>query len=129
MTIGRMMVEIKANKDIEDNKNVIEIHDYNHAPTRGEEFLKLHQEIDISEGSDETIEDNDPFIFLVEHLFGQAHGLQNWKNAKCYQKVSEVLMVSDEAYVLLSIENSWDTIMEEIEDNGEPEVGKHGTHT
>jgi hypothetical protein len=38
-------------------------------------------------------------------------------------------MVSDEAYVLLSIENSWDAIMEEIEDNGEPEVGKHGTHT
>jgi hypothetical protein len=123
------MAEIKASKHNEDNEKVIEIHDYDRPPSTVQEFLKLRQEIDISEGSDEIIEDNDPFMFLVEHLFGQAHGLRNWKNAKCYRKVSEILTVSDEAYILLSIENSWDAIKEEIDNNDEPEAGgKRGTY-
>ena len=95
------------------------------------DLLTLHQEIDFSEDCEDIIEDDDPFMFLVEHLLGHAHGLRNWKNAKCYRRISDVLTISDEAFVLLSIENCWDAIQEDMEENDDADGEtneKHGAY-
>jgi hypothetical protein len=129
----RMIALEKAKKDNEqeqDDAKKIDIHDYNHPPRNFKDFLKLCHQINCMEDSEDTIEESNPFMFLVKCLFGHAHGLRQWKNTKCFQRVSAILTVLDEAFVLLAIENSWDAIQKEMEekDDEEEEDGKHGTY-
>jgi hypothetical protein len=94
----------------EENKQ--DVHPYDCPPSSVKQFLKLRREM-----NENSMDDNDPMMFLVEHMFGQAHGLRNWRSAKGFQRISQVLTVSDEAFVLLSIENGWDAIQKDIDDN------------
>jgi hypothetical protein len=87
------------------------VHLFDRPPAGPEDFLSLRRK---STDDDKIIDDDDPILFLVEHLFGQAHGLRNWKASKCYKGISQLLTVSDEAFVLLSIENTWEAIQQEI---------------
>lgn len=106
----------KARKDKKD------VHAYDCPPSSVKHFLKLRREMDDDENA---VDEDDPIMFLVEHIFGQAHGLRNWRSAKCFQRMSKVLTVSDEAFVLLSIENTWDAIQKEIEDNEDEDNEGH----
>ena len=71
-------MEEKAKKHNEvqedDDPRRIEIHDYDRPPRHAKDFLTLRKEIDFSEDCEDIIEDDDPFMFLVEHLLGHAHG-------------------------------------------------------
>jgi hypothetical protein len=98
------------------------IHLFDRPPACPEDFLSLRRK---STDDDKIIDDDDPILFLVEHLFGQAHGLRNWKASKSYKGISELLTVSDEAFVLLSIENTWDAIQQEIADTADQEEGSN----
>jgi hypothetical protein len=110
----------KANKqNEEDDSQNIKIHVYDCPPRNLEDFLKLRTQVGI-EDNDDTIEhSNHPLMFMVEHLLGQAYGLKKWKGAKCFGRISDILTVSDEAFVLLSIENCWEAIHLELEENDE----------
>ena len=112
----------RHNEREEDNDKKIDIHVYDCPPSNAEDFLTLHQEIDI-EDEEQTLNDNEPFMFLVEHLMGQVHELRNWKSAKCFQRMPNALTVSDEAFVLLSIENCWDAIQDQIQEDEDQESG------
>ena len=83
----------KARKDKKD------VHAYNCPPSSVKHFLKLRREMDDDEDESGAMDEDDPIMFLVEHIFGQAHGLRNWRSAKCFQRISQVLTVSDEAFV------------------------------
>jgi hypothetical protein len=109
-----------ANEVAKDNDN--EIHQYDCPPSDIKEFFELRRK--YNDTNIEKVEDNDPLIFLVEHMFGLAHGMRNWKSAKFYQAISEILTVSDEAFVLLSIENAWEAIKDEMEDEKEEGAGR-----
>jgi hypothetical protein len=106
----------KARKDKKD------VHAYDCPPSSVKHFLKLRREMDDDENA---VDEDDPIMFLVEHIFGQAHGLRNWRSAKCFQRISQVLTVSDEAFVLLSIKNAWDAIQKEIKDNEDEDNEGH----
>jgi hypothetical protein len=115
----------RHNEREEDDDKKIDIHD----------FLTLHPEIDIKD-KEQTLEDNEPFMFLVEHLVGQVHGLRNWRSAKCFQRMSNALTVLDEAFVLRFIENCWDAIQDQIQEdegqesgNGKQDVYARGKYT
>jgi hypothetical protein len=120
----RMIALEKAEKDNEqeqDDAKKIDIHDYDHPPRIFKDFLLLCHQIDCTEDSEDTIKESDPFMFLVKCLFGQAHGLKQWRNTKCFQRTSDILTVLDEAFVLLAIENSWDAIQKEMEEKDDEE--------
>jgi hypothetical protein len=112
----------RHNEREEDDDKKIDIHVYDCPPSNAEDFLTLCPEIDV-EDEEQTLKDNEPFMFLVEHLVGQVHGLRNWRSAKCFQRMSSALTVSDEAFVLLSIENCWDAIQDQIQDDEDQESG------
>jgi hypothetical protein len=130
--IKKEKAERQNEQEEEDNAKKIDIHDYDCPPRNAKDFLTLRPDMDNEEEVEQTLKDDDPFLFLVEHLIGQAHGLRNWKNAKCFQTISNTVTVSDEAFVLLSIENCWDAIQDEIQEDGEDEessgMGKQGVY-
>jgi hypothetical protein len=81
--------------------------------------------MDDNEDDSNTMDEDDPIMFLVKHIFGQAHGLKNWRSAKCFQRISQVLTVLDEVFVLLSIKKTWDAIQKETKDNKDNEDEGH----
>jgi hypothetical protein len=118
----------------QENVNGPQLHVYNTPLTNLKDFLKLRQvkdKEDNTEDSDlddnEDFEDNNPLMFLVKKLFGQAHGQRKWGSAKCLKRISAVMTVTDEAFVLLSMmENCWDAIQKEIKEGDDKEDGKRG---
>jgi hypothetical protein len=81
--------------------------------------------MDDDENESNAMDEDDPIMFLVKHIFGQAHGLRNWRSAKCFQTISQVLTVSDKAFMLFSIKNTWDAIQKEIKDNKDEDNEGH----
>jgi len=75
------------------------------------EILKMRQEPvnPNSEGND----NQHAYTFVVEHLLGQVRGKREWDMTKCFNKVSEVVGVSDEAFVLLLLDNHYDAWLED----------------
>jgi len=61
---------------------------------------------------------NQGLLFLVSHIFGSIIGKRQWNKDKFNKKSSEVMTTSDEAFVLLVIENNWD-ILNDVE-NAQP---------
>jgi len=51
---------------------------------------------------------NTTFTFIVEHLAGAVVGQRKWKTARCYVPLSASMSVSDEAFMLLLLENQYD---------------------
>lgn len=65
-----------------------------------EEILKLRQSPRNS--------NNTPFTFVVEHLAGAVIGQQKWKMGRCYTPMTKSMSVSDEAFMLLLLENQYE---------------------
>jgi hypothetical protein len=55
-------------------------------------------------GNDGT--NNRAFTFIVEHLAGVVIGHRCWKLNRCYTPLSEAMTISDEAFMLLVLENN-----------------------
>jgi hypothetical protein len=55
---------------------------------------------------------NTAFTFIVEHLAGAVIGQQKWKTARCYVPLSNAMSVSDEAFMLLVLENQYELWMD-----------------
>jgi hypothetical protein len=51
---------------------------------------------------------NRAFTFIVEHLAGAVIGQRRWKLTRCYKPLSECMTVSDEAFMLLVLENNYE---------------------
>jgi hypothetical protein len=55
---------------------------------------------------------NTAFTFIVEHLVGAIVGIRKWKTTRCYAPVSKHVSISNEAFMLLVLENQYDLWME-----------------
>jgi hypothetical protein len=64
-----------------------------------EEILKLRQSPRNS--------NNKAFTFLVENLAGAVIGQRKWKTTRCYAPLNKHMTVSDEAFMLLVLENQY----------------------
>lgn len=51
---------------------------------------------------------NMAFDFVVEYLAGPIIGMRKWKTERCYKPLSQVMTVSDEAFMLLLLENQYE---------------------
>jgi hypothetical protein len=65
-----------------------------------EEILKLRRV--------PNLHNNTAFTFLVEHLAGAVIGQRKWKTTRCYAPVAKHMSVSDEAFMLLVLENQYE---------------------
>jgi hypothetical protein len=65
-----------------------------------DEILKLRQ---LPRNSN-----NRAFTFIVEHLAGAVIGQRKWKTGRCYTTLSKSMSVSDEAFMLLLLENQYE---------------------
>ena len=55
---------------------------------------------------------NTAFTFIVEHLAGAVIGQWKWKTARCYVPLSNAMSISDEAFMLLVLENQYELWMD-----------------
>jgi hypothetical protein len=87
----------------EDNKALInkggQVPSHKQLPTL-EDILKLRQ-------APRSNNNNITFTFIVEHLAGVVIGKRKWKIARCYNPLSTSMSVSDEAFMLLLLENQY----------------------
>ena len=65
-----------------------------------QEILKLRQA--------PCLNNNTTFTFIVEHLAGAVIGQRKWKTTRCYAALTEHMSVSDEAFMLLVLENQYE---------------------
>jgi hypothetical protein len=65
-----------------------------------EEILKLRQA--------PRLNNNTTFTFIVEHLAGAVIGQRKWKTTRCYAPLTKHMSVSDEAFMLLVLENHYE---------------------
>jgi len=95
------MAEINAeNKRLIDNNQELPVHMKLPELT---EILKLRQMPRRGNGTN-----NRAFTFVVEHLAGAVIGHRRWKLNRCYTPLSEAMTVSDEAFMLLVLENNYE---------------------
>ena len=52
------------------------------------------------------------YFYFLEHILECIAGKKEWKKDKCSHKVLDAVTVSDEAFALLLLENSWDVFQE-----------------
>ena len=65
-----------------------------------EEILKLRQA--------PRLNNNTTFTFIVEHLAGAVIGQRKWKTTRCYAPLTKHMSISDEAFMLLVLENQYE---------------------
>ena len=65
-----------------------------------QEILKLRQA--------PRLNNNTTFTFIVEHLAGVVIGQRKWKTTRCYAPLTKHMSVSDEAFMLLVLENQYE---------------------
>jgi hypothetical protein len=92
----------KAENDALTNKGK-EVPNHQQLPTL-EEIIKLRQA--------PRSNNNTAFTFVVEHLAGAVIGQRKWKTTRCYAPLSKHMSVSDEAFMLLVLENQYELWME-----------------
>mgnify|MGYP003396388388 CR=1 FL=1 len=68
-----------------------------------QEILKLRQSPRNS--------NNKAFTFLIENLAGAVIGQRKWKTTRCYAPLTKHMSVSDEAFMLLVLENQYELWM------------------
>ena len=51
---------------------------------------------------------NTTFTFIVEHLAGAVIGQRKWKTTRCYAPLTKHMSISDEAFMLLVLENQYE---------------------
>ena len=65
-----------------------------------QEILKLRQA--------PRLNNNMTFTFIMEHLAGAVIGQRKWKITRCYAPLTEHMSISDEAFMLLVLENQYE---------------------
>ena len=65
-----------------------------------EEILKLRQA--------PRLNNNTTFTFIVEHLAGAVIGQRKWKTTRCCAPLTKHMSISDEAFMLLVLENHYE---------------------
>jgi hypothetical protein len=94
-------------------------------PTLGELGM-LREEPEWDPQDDGRMVNNKGFVFLVEFMYGCLIGKRSWKKGKYVRKASDQMTVSDEAFVLLVLDNYWDIL--NGEESADPKyTGKHST--
>jgi hypothetical protein len=88
------------NKSISDKGQEVPTH--MRLPTLGE-ILKLRQA--------PRLNNNTTFTFIVEHLAGAIIGQRKWKTTRCYAPLTKHMSISDEAFMLLVLENQYELWM------------------
>jgi hypothetical protein len=78
-------------------------------------MLALRQEPTWDRDDKQQMTNNQGFLFLVTYIYGSIIGKRQWNKDKFNKKTSEEMTPSDEAFVLLVIENNW-RIFNEVED-------------
>jgi hypothetical protein len=73
-----------------------------------DDLLQLREEPEWSEQDDRRIVNNIGFVFMVDFMYGSLIGKRQWKKDKLTVRLSSDLTISDEAFVLLVLENNWD---------------------
>ena len=68
-----------------------------------QEILKLRQA--------PRLNNNTTFTFIVEHLAGAVIGQRKWKTTRCYAPLTKHMSISDEAFMLLVLENQYELWM------------------
>ena len=54
------------------------------------------------------MDNNTTFTFIVEHLAGAVIGQRKWKTTRCYAPLTKHMSISDEAFMLLVLENQYE---------------------
>eukprot|EP00978_Attheya_sp_CCMP212_P004667 scaffold10196_cov51-Attheya_sp.AAC.1 len=98
---------------IESAKNIY--HDKDLLTPSLTEMLALRQEPVWDRDDKHQMTNNQRFLFLVTYMYGSIIGKRQWNKDKFNKKTSEEMTTSDEAFVLLVIENNWH-ILNEVED-------------
>ena len=93
-----VIVDIEALKLYNENNQSI--------PTL-DEILKLRQPPTWNPTDDRQLTNNKAFVFMVDFIYGSLIGKRQWKRNKLIMPVSKQLTISDEAFVLLVLENNW----------------------
>ena len=75
-----------------------------------DEILELRKPPTWNPSDKRQLTNNKAFIFMVDFIYGSLIGKRQWKRNKLITPVSKELTVSDEAFVLLVLENNWETL-------------------
>ena len=75
-----------------------------------DEILELRKPPTWNPSNKRQLTNNKAFIFMVDFIYGSLIGKRQWKRNKLITPVSKELTVSDEAFVLLVLENNWETL-------------------
>ena len=97
-----MLVHYSSGIKAENNaltNNRKEVPNHQQLPTL-EEILKLQQA--------PRSNNNTAFTFVVKHLARAVIGQRKWKTTRCYAPLAKHMTVSDEAFMLLILENQYE---------------------
>jgi len=75
-----------------------------------DEVLLLCEEPEWDPEDENRIVNNRGFLFLVDFMYGSIIGKRQWKKDKFIIRLSSDMTISDEAFVLLVLENNWDVL-------------------
>ena len=75
-----------------------------------DEILELQKPPTWNPSNKRQLTNNKAFIFMVDFIYGSLIGKRQWKRNKLITPVSKELTVSDKAFVLLVLENNWETL-------------------
>ena len=75
-----------------------------------DEILELRQPPTWNPTDNRQLTNNKAFVFMVDFIHGSLIGKRQWKRNKLIMPVSKQLTVSDEAFVLLVLENNWEIL-------------------
>eukprot|EP00978_Attheya_sp_CCMP212_P025968 scaffold84609_cov52-Attheya_sp.AAC.2 len=75
-----------------------------------DEVLLLREEPIWDPEDDCRIVNNIGFLFIVDFMYGSIIGKRQWKKDKFIIRLSSDMTISDEAFVLLVLENNWDVL-------------------
>jgi hypothetical protein len=75
-----------------------------------EDILQLREEPLWDPEDEVRIVNNKGLLFMVEFMYGTIIGKRQWKKDKYIALLSSEMTTSDEAFVLLVLENNWDIL-------------------
>eukprot|EP00978_Attheya_sp_CCMP212_P010043 scaffold24040_cov56-Attheya_sp.AAC.2 len=89
-----------AKKYKDDNKEMLTL----------EELLQLREELLWDQNDGRRIINNKGLLFMVDFMYGSIIGKRQWKKDKFIVLLSSDMTTSDEAFVILVLENNWDIL-------------------
>jgi len=69
---------------------------------------------------------NDSYIIFCDYFLSQVVGRNDWKKRRHVEVISSLATVSDEAFAILLLMNSWDMWIEMVDEDEAVKKGKSG---